>query len=136
MEETFRRLDQEEVDLWKELEDIEAKKKELNPDIVHQQMLEALREEAINSIIVALNISDLLESRPDEGSLFNDDIAEIKNNKEALDKRREEYIRSQMTGDEFRNGVKRIEIGALNSNGSAVHIDCYTGEEIRVGVDR
>ena len=133
MEETLRRLDQEEVELWKELETIEINKEELNPDKVHQQMLEALQKEAINSIIVALNISDWLESHPDEGSLFNEDVAELRNNKESLDKRREEYIRSQMTAAEFRNGVKRIEIGALNSK---VHVDCYTGEEIRVGVDR
>lgn len=136
MEETLRRLDQEEVELWKELETIEINKEELNPDKVHQQILEALQKEAINSIIVALNISDLLESKPDEGSLFNEDVAELRINKESLDKRREKYIRLQMTGDEFRNGVKRIEVGALNSKGSAVHVDCYTGEEIRVGVDR
>lgn len=136
MEENMRRLDQEEVDLWNELDAIKVNIAQLNPDKVHQQMLEALQKEAINSIIVALNISDLLESKPDEGSLFNEDVAELRINKESLDKRREKYIRLQMTGDEFRNGVKRIEVGALNSKGSAVHVDCYTGEEIRVGVDR
>lgn len=126
-------LDKEEVDLMQELNQLHSDMDKLNPDLVHKQLLEALQHEALNSIAVALDISDILENRPEKNSIYNPDMTILKDNKKALEKRQNNYVRSEITGREFMAGVKRIETAAKNPDGSVIHVDCYTGEELKAG---
>ena len=82
------RLDKEEVQLMKELDSVQEKISKLDPEQVHKQMLEALQQEAINSIAVALDISDVLEDRPESNSIFHKDVSLLKSNKKELDERK------------------------------------------------
>lgn len=127
------RLDDEEVQLMKELESLQTHIKELDPDMVHKQMLDALKTEALNSISTALDISDLMESRPETNSIYHKDVTILRDNKQHLNERRDDYVRSKMTGQEFMSGVKRIETSAKRPDGTAIHVDCYTGESLKVG---
>ena len=127
------RLDQEEALLMQELSEVQSEKEKLNPDLVHKQMLEALQKEALNSIATALDISDVLEDRPEVNSIYHKDASILSANKQQLNERRENYERSKLTGSEFMAGVKHIETGAKRPDGTAIHVDCYTGEELRVG---
>ena len=127
------RLDKEEVQLMKELDSVQEKISKLDPEQVHKQMLEALQQEAINSIAVALDISDVLEDRPESNSIFHKDVSLLKSNKKELDERKKGYVRSRLTGSDFMAGVKRIETSAKNPDGSIIHVDCYTGEPLVAG---
>ena len=128
------RLDEEEVRLMRELAEIHSNMDKLDPDLVHKEMLEALKKEALNSIATALDISDIMEDRPDQNSIYHKDVSKLKRNKKDLDERRQNYDRTKMTGQEFMSGVKRIETSAKRPDGTAIHVDCYTGEPLKVGV--
>ena len=134
MEEYKIRIDQEEAQLMQELSEVQSEMKKLAPDLVHKQMLEALEKEALNSISVALDISDLMEDRPEQNSIYHKDASILRDNKQHLNQRRENYDRTRMTGQEFMAGVKRIETGAKRPDGTAIHVDCYTGEPLTVGI--
>lgn len=133
MEENKSFFDQEEAQLMQEISEVQSNIEKLDPDLVHRQMLETLKNEALNSIATALDISDVMEARPEQNSIFHEDVAIISNNKKQLNERRENYVRSKLTGQEFMSGVKRIETGARNPDGTAIHVDCYTGELLTVG---
>ena len=128
-----QRLDAEETILMQELEGLQSEMDKLNPEVVHKEMLQALKNEAINSIATALDISDLMEQRPDNNSIYHTDISILKTNKEGLEERKRNYVRSNITGSEFMQGVSRIETNAKLPDGTAVHVDCYTGEKLIVG---
>lgn len=133
MEDSTILLDKEEVELMQELNQLHSEMDKLNPDLIHKQMLEALQQEALNSIATALNISDVLERRPEKNSIYHDDMIILRDNKSALEKRRNNYVRAEITGKEFMAGVKRIETSAKNPDGTTIHVDCYTGEELKAG---
>lgn len=126
-------LDAEESALIEELTTLKEQMEQLNPDEVHRQLLEALEKEALNSISTALDISDLMEDRPNSNSIYHQDVEQLKNNASQRNERRSNYERSKMTGEEFMAGVKRIETEATNLDGSRIHVDCYTGENLVAG---
>lgn len=133
IEEASLALDMEEALLMKDLDSLHSQMEALDPDLVHKQMLEALQKEALNSIAIALDISDICEHRPEKNSIYTEVIGELKVNNDSFNDRKNKYLRSTMTGQEFNAGVKRIEVGAKNEDGSIIHVDCYTGEELQVG---
>lgn len=98
-------LDSEEVELLNELSQLNLEIEKLDPELMNKQLLEALQKEALNSIAVALDISDFLEKRPEKHSIYHNDVTILKDNKEALDKRKNKYVRSEITGKEFMAGV-------------------------------
>lgn len=126
-------LDSEEVELLNELSQLNLEIEKLDPESMNKQLLEALQKEALNSIAVALDISDFLEKRPEKHSIYHNDVTILKDNKEALDKRKNKYVRSEITGKEFMAGVKRIETAAKKPDGTTIHVDCYTGETLTAG---
>lgn len=133
MEKLKIELNEEEQSLLEELNSLTEKLKDINPEKLNENMLEVIKNEAINSIGQSLGITDLLEYHPTGGSILSKGAS----NFVSLKKRREKYDRARMTGGTFNENIAEManQAGKNKSTGAREHYnDCYTEAEL-VGGD-
>lgn len=115
-------LQENEVALLEELNLLQSQIKDVDPKMLNEQMFDAIKNESIKSIAVALNVSYLLDGKNDLAS-----------NVQSLKERRENYNRDKIAGADFNKQIKEMAAGAGKDKKTGArerYIDCYTGEEL------
>lgn len=118
-------LNKEEEKLLSELNSIQIEMKHCNPELINKQMLSELYKTSINSIAVALNISDFIEPDSRQYAINLQDLRDRK------DMTSGDWRNSNRFKTEYKKAVKNIceKAGKINGKRESF-IDYHTGEKL------
>ena len=118
-------LNDEEAKLFSELNSMQIEMQQCNPELINQQMISELYKASINSIAVALNISDFIE--PDSRQ-YATNLKDLRDRKAMTSG---DWRNSNRFKTKYNKSVKNIceKAGKVNGNRESF-IDYHTGEKL------
>ena len=118
-------LNEEEARLFSELNSIQIEMQQCNPELINKQMLGELYKTSINSIAVALNISDFIEPYSRQ---YATNLQDLRNRKAMTAKN---WRNSNRFKNKYNKSVKNIceKAGKINGERESF-IDYHTGEKL------
>lgn len=118
-------LNEEEVQLLSELNSMQVEMQQYNPELINKQMLNELYKASINSLAVALNISDVIESSSRQ---YATNLQDLRDRKAMTAK---DWRNSNRFKTKYNKSVKNIcEKAGKKSGNRESFIDYHTGEKL------
>lgn len=129
-------LDNEQIELINEINSLEDELKNLNGKKLENSLFDSIKEVAFKSIDAVFEISDFLESNPEQGARITT-LHNFEKGITANDEDKAKYDRyndKTYNRDTYQKGFKSIS-KELSDESSEYFTDCYTGKRMERGDD-